>query len=287
VATNGVAAGSQAAVTGTGLTSTAAWEVAVPSQDVLRVTTTTARSAVELEIQSRSNNASVTVTSTGAVELLTATQLAAATTTTATGTQSATFTTDATGKIKFYAYSTSTTAGTITVVESGATPASNTYFIKGVTGAENAYKLTVTAPTVAGLGSKVEYTATVVDMFGNALTTPTVNQAILGGDSTGISAATMAYDATDKVYEGSFTNRTTAGATALLVSLNNPAGNVKALGDRVTSVFVNVNGTDLQAAITALQAEVAALKADYNALANKWNKRVANKKAPKKAVTLK
>jgi uncharacterized small protein (DUF1192 family) len=219
--------------------------------------------------------------------LITAAQLAASTTTTATGTQSLSLTANDSGVATFYAYNTSTTAGSITVTEAGTTPAANTAWLKGSTDANNAYKLSATAPSIAGLGSKVEYTATVVDMFGNALTTPVVNQQTLGGDATGGTATAMTYSATKKVYEGSFTNRTTAGAAALLISMAISADSVTAFGAKTTSVFVNVNGADLQAAITALQAEVAKLKADYNALATKWNARVASKKAPKKAVTLK
>jgi hypothetical protein len=274
------------AVVGTGLTSTAAWEVAVPSQDVIRSTSTAARSALGLLVKTRSDNAAVAVTSTGSVKLLTAAQLAASTTTSATGTQSLSLTANDSGQVTFYAYNTSTSAGSVTVTESGTTPAANTVWVKGTTAAANAYKVAVTAPTIAGIGSKVEYTATVVDMFGNALTTPTVNGQTLGGDATPASAA-MVYSATKKVYEGSFTNRTTAGSVALLVSLASSADTVTAFGAKTTSVFVNINGTDLQAAITALQAEVAALKADYNKLAERWNKRVANKKAPKKAVATK
>jgi hypothetical protein len=48
---------------------------------------------------------------------------------------------------------------------------------------------------------------------------------------------------------------------------------------------VNVSGSSTQ--VANLTAEVAALKAAYNALAEKWNKKVKNKKAPKKKVVLK
>jgi hypothetical protein len=171
------------------------------------------------------------------------------------------------------------------VTEAGTTPASNTVWVLGTTDANNAYKLAAVAPTIGGIGSLVEYTATVVDMFGNAVTTATVNSETLGGDATG--AGAMTYNSVDKVYEGDFTNRTTAGQVALLISIDVSADSVKAFGAKTTSVFVSVNGTDLQAAITALQAEVAALKADYNKLATKWNNRLALKKAPKKAATLK
>ena len=273
-------------VVGDGLLSTTAWTVAVPSQDVLRVTTTASRSVLSLEIKTRSDNAAVTVASTGAVKLITAAQLAASTTTTATGTQSLSLTANDSGVATFYAYNTSTTAGSITVTEAGTTPAANTAWLKGSTDLANAYKLSASAPSIAGLGATVDYTATVVDMFGNALTTPVIASQTLGGDASGADA-TMTYDAVTKVYEGDFINRTTAGTTALLVSMAVSADTVKAFGSKVTSVFFSINGADLQAAITALQAEVAALKADYNALATKWNKRLALKKAPKKAATLK
>jgi hypothetical protein len=282
-----VAAVSPTTVSQTGLTSTTAFQVPVPSQDVLRATeTTTSRSALALEVSTRSDNAAVAVTATGAVKLITAAQLAASTTTTATGTQTLSLTANDSGKVTFYAYNTSTTAGSITVVESGTTPASNTVWVKGTTDLGNAYKLSATAPSIAGLGATVDYTATVVDMFGNALTTPVIASDTLGGDSSGADA-TMTYDAVTKVYEGDFINRTTAGTTALLVSIAVSADKVTAFGAKTTSVFFSINGADLQAAITALQAEVAALKADYNALAAKWNKRVASKTAPKKAVATK
>jgi outer membrane murein-binding lipoprotein Lpp len=45
--------------------------------------------------------------------------------------------------------------------------------------------------------------------------------------------------------------------------------------------------TTLTAQVATLTASVTKLTADYNALADRWNKRVADKKAPKKAVTKK
>jgi hypothetical protein len=282
-------------VTGDGLLSTTAWETPVPSQDVLRLTTTVSRSVLSLEIETRSNNAPVAVAATGAVKLLTAAQLAASTTTTATGTATLSLTSNDSGIATFYAYNTSTSAGSITVTESGTTPAANTVWVKGTTNANNAYKVAVVAPTIAGLGSLVEYTATVTDMFGNAITSAdAVKSQTLGGDATGGSIASMIYDTVTKVYDGSFTNRTTAGPVALLVSLPVSAGTVTAFGAKTTSVFVNVNGQDLQSAITALNAQVAALTAqitaltdEYNKLATRFNKRVTLKKAPTKKVVLK
>jgi hypothetical protein len=57
-------------------------------------------------------------------------------------------------------------------------------------------------------------------------------------------------------------------------------------GRNVTSFFLT-NAVDLTAQIKVLEGQIAALKADYNALAERWNKRVASKKAPKKTVATK
>jgi hypothetical protein len=275
-------------VVGTGLTSTAAFEVAVPSQDVLRTTTTASRSALAMQINTRSDNAAVTVTSTGAVKLLTAAQIAAAATTTATGTQSISLTADSSGVAKFFAYTTSTSAGSITVVESGTTPASNTVWVKGTTGIGNGYKINASVPTVAGIGALVEYSATVDDMFGNKIELAGNNTALTAGVLGATGASAVVWNATKKIYEGSFTNRATAGSVGFNLEITGGgAGSVTAFGTPSKSLFFSVNAADLQAVITGLNAQIAALKADYNALAAKWNKRVASKKAPKKAVTLK
>jgi hypothetical protein len=171
-------------VTGDGLLSTTAWATPVPSQDVLRLTETVSRSVLSLEIKTRSNTAPVAVAATGA-KLLTAAQLAASTTTTATGTATLSLTSNDSGVATFYVYSTSTSAGSITVTESGTTPAANTVWVIGTTDANNAYKLAAVAPTIGGIGSLVEYTATVVDMFGNVIDDAAVASATLGVDATG------------------------------------------------------------------------------------------------------
>jgi hypothetical protein len=277
---------------GDGLASTTAWTIPVPSQDVLRATNTvTTRSVVTLVVTSIEANAALNVTATGGVKLLNATQLAAATTTTATGTSTLSLSANDSKSATFYAYNTSTSAGSVVVneVKAGAVIGANTRWIKGVTYGGNAYKVSLTAPSIAGASAKVEYTATVVDMFGNAVESLTdLKHTTLGGDAAAAAPATnMSWNSTKKVYEGSFTNRTTAGPVALLVALTASADSVTAFGAKTASVFASINAADLQATVTALQAEVAALKADYNKLATKWNKRLALKKAPKKAATLK
>jgi hypothetical protein len=247
---------------GAGATSTDAYTIPVPSQDVLRATNTVGRSVVDLAVATIENNATVTVTSTGAVKLLTEAQLAASTTTTATGTQSLSLTADSSGATTFHAYNTSTTAGSITVqeVKAGTVIAANTFWLEGSTDAANAYKLNAVVPTVAGLSSTVEFTATVVDMFGNAIENAhTITPDILGGDAS--VTGNMTWNATKKIYEHSFVNRSTAGAVALSIPLTVSADSVTAFGSKSVTSFTSINATDLQAAVTALTAQVAALTA--------------------------
>jgi hypothetical protein len=265
---------------GDGLASTTAWTIPVPSQDVLRATNTvTSRSVVTLVVTSIEANAALTVTASGGVKLLNATQLAASTTTTATGTATLSLSANDSKSATFYAYNTTTSAGSVVVneVKAGAVIGANTRWIKGVTYAGNAYKVNAVVPTIAGLSSTVEFTATVVDMFGNAIENAhTITPQLLGGDGT--ITGTMTWNATKKIYEDSFVNRTTAGTVALSIPITPSADTVTAFGAKSVSSFTLINGADLNAAITALNAEVAKLKADYNALAEKFNKKVKKAK---------
>jgi hypothetical protein len=273
---------------GDGSSSTAAWELPVPSQDVLRVTKTASRSALVLDVATKENNATVTVTATGGVKLLTAAQYGASTTTTATGTQSLSLTADSAGATSFYVYNTSTSAGSVTVqeVKAGVVISADTKWVKGVTGIENGYKINATVPATAGIGSLVEFSATLDDMFGNKIEVAGSNAAVLASTLPGGSVA-MVWNATKKIYEGEFTNRATAGLVGLNLTVKDGgAGAVTAFGTPVQNVFLTVNAADLQAANTALTAQVAALTAQlaasrpkansvtkkrFNTLARKWN----------------
>jgi len=117
-------------------------------------------------------------------------------------------------------------------------------------------------------------------MFGNAIENAhTITPQLLGGD--GSITGTMTWNATKKIYEDSFVNRSTAGTVALSIPLAVSADTVTAFGAKSVSSFTVITATDLQAAITSLQSQVAALtaqlaatvtKAKYNKLARKWNR---------------
>ena len=268
----------------------------VPSQDVIRYVAgttnafveTTSNNVLRFNVNTPTSGATVTATSTGGTELLTQAQITAGSLTTASGTQTLSVTSDTAGDVSIYAYTTSTADTTITIA-SGAN--STTLFIKGVSPVTNAYKLNFTASPTVALGGKIAVSGTVADMFGNLLTLADsdITTTQLGGSVTAgaIAESEFAVNATTKVHSFEITASTTATSMALNVAAAVPAASVTALGTRVASQFFSVNVTDLSAVVTSLTAQVAALTADYNALAAKWNARVASKKAPKKAVTLK
>jgi len=279
-----------------GISSTAPLKANVPSSDVQRYDSTAGTSTgtlIRLAVTTTENSAAVTATSTGAVKIVTASQWDANATTavkSSTGSQSVSVTSDSSGSVYLYVYTTSTAAtGTVTVTQG---TNSRTFYVQGVSGAGNAYKLNFTGPASAAISGEIELTGTVTDMFGNllTLTAAELTTTTLGGSLTGAAVveADFEVNATTKVHSFNVPSSTTASALAVSLALVTPATEVKtAFGSRTASQFFSVNAVDLSAQVTALTAQVAALKADYNALAAKWNKRVASKTAPKKAVATK
>lgn len=175
--------------------------------------------------------------------------------------------------VTFYAFTTSTTAGSVVVTVGGDT---TTYVVKGTAGA--AYNLVASVPTVAGLGLDVDFTATVTDVFGNAVTNATITTSVLRGTV----KTALTYDATDKRYEGVITTPTAAGTVAGISKIT--ATDVAGLAKATTEVAFSVSVADLatqvvtlNAAVAAKDAELAALKAKFNALAKKYNTKVAKK----------
>jgi hypothetical protein len=155
------------------------------------------------------------------------------------------------------------------------------------------YKLVLTGPASAALGGEFSISGQVQDAFGNNLTTAlniSTGFTISPVGATAVTTATKTlYTATTRTYRWTFTAPDTATGTAVNIAIA-PAfapTAITALGTPVASQFFVVTAVDLAAQVTALTAQVAALRADYNALAERWNKRVASKKAPKKAITLK
>jgi len=279
-----------------GSTSAKAYQLNVPSSDVLREVTTvdhTTGTALKMVITTVGATDAITVTATGGVEVLTDTAFAETSPapTTATGTQ-ALSDVAAANSATIYAYTTSTSAGTVVISAAGS---SKTIHITGLS--TYAYNISFTAAATSAIGGEWTLTGTIKDAFGNNLTTPLertdMQVTILGGSASAAAAdpaaADFDYNATTKVYTIDGDVRDSAGtqAVSLAIDAAKSATKVTALGTPVTNQFFVVTAVDLATQVTALTAQVAALTADYNALAAKWNKRVASKTAPKKAVATK
>jgi hypothetical protein len=261
-------------------------------------TTATNRTTVKFTISiSEATSRSVTVTSAGGVKMLSTlsgTDKDSAGVTTLTQSDST-----ATPDIVFYAWTKSTTAGTVTVVGNGVT---TVYYVKGTAGpayniVSPVFPTNVTSAVSTGATERVSFQIT--DVFGNTLTsvadgTGAGEVAINAlGAVTNSAGAAVSYNTTRKQFEG-YVNTSTASTVAMNIALNAtdlsdngwPAP-VKSAFATSSSVSLATQVTNLTAQVATLNAAVAALTADYNKLANRWNKRFALKKAPKKKVATK
>ena len=167
-----------------------------------------------------------------------------------------------------YVYTTTTETGTVAVTANGNT---TTYYVKGTAG--SAYNLAVVAPAVANLSAAVEVTATVTDVFGNAVTGATISSTVIRG-----SIGSFSYDSTDKRYEATLTAPATAGTTVIANTIT--ASAVTGLAKPVTEVVSSISVADLAGQVAVLQAQVASMvtKDKYNKLAKKWNKKFPKSK---------
>jgi hypothetical protein len=174
----------------------------------------------------------------------------------------------------FYAFTTKTTAGSVVVTAGGS---SSTYHLKGVAGP--AYNLSVSVPTVAGLGSDVDFTATATDVFGNVVENATITTTLLRGTV----KTALTWNSTDKLYKGVITTPATAGAVAGLSNIS--ATDVTGLAKAVKEVSFSIAAADLATQVATLSALLATAQADaakankkFNKLAKRWNKANPRKK---------
>jgi hypothetical protein len=167
----------------------------------------------------------------------------------------------------FYAFTTKTITGSVVVTVGGS---SSTYYLKGVAGP--AYNLSLSAPTVAGLGSDVDFTATATDVFGNSVENATITTTLLRGTV----KTALTWNSTDKLYKGVITTPATAGVVAGIATIS--PTDVAGLAKAVKEVSFSIAAADLAAQVAILSADNAQLKKDYNKLAKKYNKLVKKSK---------
>ena len=186
----------------------------------------------------------------------------------------------ATNNFVFYAYTTSTTAGSVSVNMAGNT---TVYWVKGTAGA--AYSLAnVKFPTSITGGTTLATTKDVIsyeitDVFGNKL-----ENAASGVTVAALGAAVEAngtFSSTKKVYE-SKVHTSTGASVAMSLKVNGGLDySADGLAAPVDSAFSTVSAADLATQVKNLTAQVATLqaalaasvtKAKYNKLAKRWNR---------------
>ena len=268
--------------TGSG-TAAAPYVVDVPDEGKIQLATD--NTAISIEAGSLAIGDVVTFTSTGAVKLL-ETEVAAASknfNATTLGKSSFTYTKTNTTAVTIFAYTTSTTAGTVvaTITRTGGTTISETFHVEGLEGVK--YNVTNVSGMPTSLGNTATATVsfTVTDAFGNLVEN---EAAAVSAGNTRSNVGAPTWNASKKVYEVVVTS---PSSSAFVASLDIGAAAVDGFASAADSFAGVINNTATVSQITALTAQVTALTADYNALANKWNKRVASRTAPKKKVALK
>jgi len=281
-----------------GLTTANAVVLPVPADNSVDVT-----DVVRIAVTGVDNNVAVTAVASGALLTSKVTSGDARVYATS-GTASATVNTGTGTTATFYAYTTSTTVGTVTVTVGTAIPV--VYYVKGTAGALNA--VAVTAPTAA-LGTTAKVTATGTDVFGNPVAGAVVAIQVISANDTNTYSVTtdvkgLAVKDLSGLAVGTYDVVATATVATAIDGLTKPVGFVKAQF-KVTDLVAQI--ADLQAQLAASQAQTAKAIADakvafdavttkaaadlaaqiaadnaaYNALATKWNK-----KHPKSKVAL-
>lgn len=242
--------------------------------------------ALEVTVQADEGD-TVTVTTTGGVKALKTVTTADVDVAVGAGSASLNLTANALDVAVFYVYTTSTATGTVTITHDGNVSKFSMASEVGV-----AYNLTGTVPSSMAVGATTVHVGlTVTDVYGNVVnsTNQTENGFTTGDiareDTGPVSAGNISWNAASKTWRSTLS---ASGSGPAAVTFELTAGSVyDDAPDAKTVVFGAINSSSPDATIAALQAQVTALKADYNKLAARWNKRFADKKAPKKAVALK
>jgi hypothetical protein len=264
-----------ASVTPSATLAAAAANLDVPANNVLEYTSTATRNSLMKVTVTTVAKDVVSATATGAIKIVDDVVDAAGDAYKSTA-GAATYSETATGgTVDFYVFTTSTTAGSLTVTKGGN---SQTVFFKANPGP--AYNLAVTFPTGVPTSGSSDVTAQITDVFGN--TAATTATATASGAGVGFGSATsLAWDATDKRWEGTVTGSATAGPVALSYTLANNPTDVTGLAKAVKSAFRSLDSASLTEQIKTLTAQVATLqaalaasvtKAKFNKLAKRWNR---------------
>ena len=279
--------------TGVGSAATPLLHASPEANDLVWTSTENATNTVVRYTVTTAQNKVVTVNATGGIRLVTELTSATNGVNASSGVAQLSVNSGSSTSVIFYAYTTSTTAGTVAVSYEGST---SSLSLRSKAG--GAYNISVTAPANVGEGATVSLDATVTDVFGNTITDTNKGESVVrpfAAASTTVTrtgAVALVGDAATwnsirKVWEAKVTGSAGGGSAAASVELTGVTSlTTLGLPAPRTVAFVSLNTTDLAAANLALTAQVAALQAQmadmrtkarsvtkkkYNTLARKWN----------------
>jgi hypothetical protein len=176
--------------------------------------------------------------------------------------------------VSFYAFTTSSSHGSINLTYSGST---STYHLIGRAGPP--YNLILSSPSVTDTNGAALISASVQDVFGNALNESSQFNAAEGLELIviGATASDFSYSSTSKNYQASLMPK--SGQTNITFSLAIDAIAITGLEEPKSAFSKSILIRDIEPTIAALEAQVAQLKEAeklarkaHNQLARKWNK---------------
>jgi len=235
------------------------------------------RTAVRFDVNTAAAASAINITATGGVRMI---ATIASTTKVTDGVQALNGSTVA-GALTytFYAWNTSSTAGTV-VVDTGASKM--TFYVKGRVGAVYNIATPVWPTSLPQSSNTGKVTFTVTDAYGNAISSAGAEVAVT---ALGATATAPAYSSTSKTWSSTLTVSATATSVALQIaaeatdlSANGFAAPANVAFTTVASGSLSAQVTALTAQVAALTASVAGLTADYNSVAKKYNKLVKKSK---------
>ena len=241
------------------------------------VTNAATRTAVRFDVNTAAAASAINITATGGVRMI---ATIASTTKVTDGVQALNGSTVA-GALTytFYAWNTSSTAGTVKV-DTGSS--AMTFYVKGIVGPEYNVATPVWPKSLPQSSTTGKVTFTLTDAYGNpvtsALNAPTVT-------ALGATPGAVSYNSTTKVWESTLSVSASAQTVALQIAIQPNDLSTAGFAEPVGSAFTSVASGSLTAQVTALTAQVAALTAtvagltaDYNSVAKKFNKLVKKSK---------
>ena len=243
--------------------------IAVPANNALEYTSTAERrSLMKVTVNSTVPGQVVSAVSDGAIKIVDApTNTTDKKYTSASGTQNYSVTADS-SSVVFYVFTTSTSAGKLTISSNGN---SSVVYIKGAHGL--AYNITSALPTVIPAANPTDNNliAKITDVFGNTVTSSVdIDTSVTGAGGDITASGSKTYSETEGGH-GLKLFATGTGGMAVSLGLADAIEDVTGLPKAVKVWYATSNAADLAGQVATLTAQVAALTAQLDASRLKVN----------------